>query len=129
MRPEIPGEALAAISAELVRLKAQRFGKGPVEAKTYVNDNFVFCVMRGGLTVVEKTMVHAGDADLIRELRLRFQARLAEPFCSAVERITGFAVLAYESQILFDPDYTVEIFVLGRRHDARTPEGEESQQT
>ena len=129
MRPDIPGEALAAVSAELVRLKAQNFGKGPIEAKTYVNDNFLFCVMRGGLTAVEKTMVRAGDTDLIRELRLRFQARLAEPFCSTVERITGFAVLTYESQILFDPDYTVEIFVLGQPHEAGAPEGEKKEQT
>jgi hypothetical protein len=30
-----------------------------------------------------------------------------------VERITRRRVLTYQSQVLFAPDYTVEIFVLG----------------
>jgi hypothetical protein len=29
-----------------------------------------------------------------------------------VERLSGRRVLAYESQVLFDPNYSVEIFVL-----------------
>jgi uncharacterized protein YbcI len=32
--------------------------------------------------------------------------------CGAIEEITGRKVLTYQSQILFDPDRAIEIFVL-----------------
>ena len=111
--PRITGAVLAAISSELSRLKAHNFGKGPLDTKTYLNDNYLFCVMRGGLTRMEETLLEGGDRDLVRQVRLRFQAQLASTFRAAVERLTGRRVLTYESQVLFDPDHTVEIFVLG----------------
>ncbi len=110
--PPISGEALAAVSRELVRMKAQHYGKGPMETKTYANDNFLFCVMKGGLTRVEETLVAGGEAALVRTVRPRFQEQVREMFVSSVEEIVGRKVLAYESQILFDPDTIVEIFLL-----------------
>jgi hypothetical protein len=37
---------------------------------------------------------------------------MRDEFVGAVERLTGRKVLTYESQILFDPDTVVEIFLL-----------------
>ncbi len=108
----IDGETLAAISNELVRLKAQHYGKGPEEAKSYLNDDFLFVVMRGGMTRVEETLIGAGDENLVREVRLRFQQQMRVAFQETVESLTGRKVLAYESQVLFEPNYAVEIFVL-----------------
>lgn len=112
MTSALPGQVLAAISNEMVRLKAQHYGKGPVEAKTYLNDNFLFCVLKGGLTRVEETLIASGDATLVRQVRLRFQEQMSATFCEPVERLTGRRVLTYESQVLFDPDYVIEIFIL-----------------
>ena len=109
----LPGETLAAISRELTRLKRELYGKGPEEAKTYQNDDFLFCVLRGGLTTVEQTLIQARDQPLVRQVRLRFQEQMRTHFVGAVERITGRRVLAYQSQVVFDPDYVVEFFVLG----------------
>jgi uncharacterized protein YbcI len=108
----VTGEMLSAISSELVRLKAHHYGKGPISAKTYNNDDFLFCVMRGGLTTVEQTLVAAGDEDLVRQVRLRFQEQMAIAFRDAVEKIVGRHVIGYQSQIMFKPDYVVEMFVL-----------------
>ena len=36
--PDIPREALAAVANEVVRIKAQYYGRGPTEAKAYMND-------------------------------------------------------------------------------------------
>jgi uncharacterized protein YbcI len=108
----LPGEQLAAITREMVRIKSQNFGKGATEAKTYQCDNFLFCVLKGGMTTVERNLLEHGDAALVREVRLRFQHNHGETFRNAVERVTGRRVLTYESQVLFEPDYTVEIFVL-----------------
>ena len=117
MAKRITKEMLAAISAELVRLKAHHYGKGPVEAKSYINDNFLFCVMKGGLTRVEETLISSGDEDLVRKVRLRFQEQMHTVFRDAVEKVTGRVVVAYNSQLLINPDHIVEIFVLGDEQD------------
>jgi uncharacterized protein YbcI len=65
------------------------------------------------MTTLEQNLLEHGDADLVRQLRLRFQEYNADAFRSAVERVIGRRVLAYHSQVLFDPDYTIEMFVIG----------------
>ena len=86
--------------------------RGPTEAKTYQCDSFLFCVLKGGMTRVERTLLRHDDRELVRRVRLRYQALEGRAFKEAVERLSGRRVLAYESQVLFDPDYSVEIFVL-----------------
>jgi uncharacterized protein YbcI len=119
--PPVTGEMLAAISREIVRLKAQHYGKGPESAKSYVNDDFIFCVMKGGLTPVEQTLVGAGDEDLVRQVRLRFQEQMTAVFRDAVERIVHRRVINHHSQVLVRPDYTIEMFVLGEPDDVGLP--------
>jgi uncharacterized protein YbcI len=102
----------AEISNAMVGLKKEFYGKGPTKAKTYLNDNYVFCVLQGGLTRNEETLLAAGHHDLVRQYRLRFQEAMAAPTIEAVERITGRKVLGYHSQIVFEPEHGFEIFVL-----------------
>jgi uncharacterized protein YbcI len=106
------GSLRLAISNALVGVKKQLYGKGPVKAKTYINDNYVFAVLEGGLTRNEETLLKAGEAALVREYRLRFQESVASTIRTAIEEVTGQRVLAYHSQIVFDPDRMFEIFVL-----------------
>jgi uncharacterized protein YbcI len=103
---------LAEISNAMVGLKKEFYGKGPTKAKTYVNDNYVLCVMQGGVTRNEETLLAAGQEDLVREFRLRFQEAMADATTEAIERLTGRRVIGYHSQIVFDPEHTFEIFVL-----------------
>jgi uncharacterized protein YbcI len=102
----------AEISNAMVGLKKEFYGRGPTKAKTYVNDNFIFCVLEGGLTRNEETLLAAGEHRLVREFRLRFQEAMAAPTTEAVERITGRKVIGYHSQIVFEPEFGFEIFVL-----------------
>lgn len=94
-------------------MKADSYGKGPTGAKAYLCDDFLFCVLEGGITAVERTLLDHGDEQVVREVRARYQLRMASRYKDAIERISGRPVLTYQSQSLFDPDYTVEIFVLG----------------
>jgi uncharacterized protein YbcI len=110
--PEIPREALAAVANEVVRLKAQYYGKGPTEAKAFLNDETLVVVLKGGLTTVERTLLDAGDDDLVRRVRLRFQVVMEQSFIDSVQRLTRQKVLTYMSQIVFDPDFCFEFFVL-----------------
>jgi uncharacterized protein YbcI len=120
--PSIPAEAersfdatgnlRLAISNALVGVKKQLYGKGPVKAKTYINDNYVFSVLEGGLTRNEQTLIEAGEHRLVRDYRLRFQEAISQTITTAIEDVTNRKVLAYHSQIVFDPDRAFEIFVL-----------------
>jgi uncharacterized protein YbcI len=120
--PEIPrqaertldatGNLRLAISNALVGVKKQLYGKGPVKAKTYLNDNYIFAVLEGGLTRNEETLLAAGEQGMVREYRLRFQEAVAATITAAMEEVTGRKVVAYHSQIVFDPDQMFEIFVL-----------------
>jgi uncharacterized protein YbcI len=109
---DITRESLAAVANEIVRLKAQYYGKGPTEAKAYLNDEVLVVALKGGLTTVERTLLEAGDDGLVRQVRLRFQEVMEQNFIDAVQRLTGQQVLTYMSQIVFDPDYCFEFFVL-----------------
>jgi len=100
------------VSHAMVGLKKEFYGKGPTKAKAFFNDEYVFVVMEGGLTRNEETLLAAGEHDLVRSFRLRFQEAMTNTTIEAVEEILGRKVLTYHSQILFDPERAIEIFVL-----------------
>ena len=106
------GGMRAAISNAMVSLKKDFYGKGPEAAKTYINDNFVFCVLEGGVTRNERTLLDAGEEGLVRQYRLRFQAAMTKATTESIAQITGRQVISYQSQIVFDPDRGFEIFEL-----------------
>ncbi len=100
------------ISHAMVGLKKDYYGKGPTKVQTYFNDNYVFVVLEGGLTRNEVTLLGAGEEDLVRSYRLRFQEVMAATAIGAIEEIVGRKVLTYHSQVVFDPERAFEIFVL-----------------
>ena len=100
------------VSHAVVRTMKDLYGRGPTHAKTYLCDEYVFCVLSGGMTRDEETMIRAGEKDAVRDYRLRFQAAIAPELIRRVEDVLGRRVASYHSQVLFDPDRLVEIFVL-----------------
>jgi uncharacterized protein YbcI len=109
---EPSGETLSNISTSIVQLYREHFGKGPTGAKTYILDDLVICVLRDGLTTVEKTLFERGRADTVREVRSAFQDAVADRFTAAVEAATGRRVIAFMSQAHVDPDLAIEVFFL-----------------
>jgi uncharacterized protein YbcI len=111
-RPPEPtgGDVLARLSDEMVRAKKQFFGKGPEQAKSYMLDDMLFVVMRGGLTTAEQTMLRFGRENMVRQFRQLFENEMTEVLTSLVEQSTGRRVVNYQSQIMFDPDIIVEMF-------------------
>jgi uncharacterized protein YbcI len=100
------------ISNAMVGIKKEYYGKGPTKAKTFINDEYIFVVMEGGLTRNEQTLLDAGQHDVVRSYRLRFQEAMTATTVGAIEEIMHRKVLTYHSQILFDPERAIEIFVL-----------------
>jgi uncharacterized protein YbcI len=107
-----PGSLRAALANAMVGLKKQYYGRGPEAAKAYVEDDYIFVVLEGGLTRNEETLLAAGHQDLVRRYRLTFQEVVGPTATSAVEELTGRRVIGYHSQIVFDPARAFEIFVL-----------------
>ena len=106
------GEALAKISNGLVRLQTEFYGKGPTRAKTYRLNDMVVCVLQGGLTKMERTLVDSGREQTVHDTRQSFQDARAEAFIAIVREATGRQVIAYTHQLHVDPDFSVEIFML-----------------
>ena len=107
------GEIAADVSNAIVRLFTDFYGRGPVKAKTYLVDEYVFTVLEETLTVAERTLVRAGQEELVRTFRLTFQTEMYETFVGAVERALGRRVLTHHSQIAFNPEVCIEFFRLG----------------
>jgi uncharacterized protein YbcI len=110
-RPD--GLLRSALANAMSGILHEHWGKGPTRAKVYVEDCFVFCVLEDPLTTIERTLVEAGETDLVRELRLEFQEIVNRRCSEQVEALTGRHVLACHGQVVFDPDVVFQVFVLG----------------
>jgi uncharacterized protein YbcI len=106
------GEMLAQISTGLVQLHSRYYGKGPTKAKTHMVDDAVVCILRGGFTTVERTLLDTGEVESVYQMRRSFQQAMEEDFRRIVEEATGRKVIAYMSSINVEPDLAVELFVL-----------------
>ena len=110
---------LARISNEMVRAQKEFFGKGPTQAKSYILDDMLIIVMRGGLTTAELTMLEFGQTDLVRQFRQLFENEMTGRLTGMVEELTGRKVATYQSQVMFDPHVVVEMFVFDEIADSR----------
>jgi uncharacterized protein YbcI len=111
--PPAGGAVRAAISNAVVRMVTELYGKGAARTRTFIADEHVFCALEGVLTTVERTLVEAGETEMVRELRMRFAQMVRPVFAAEVGRLLGRQVLAVESQIVFEPDTLFLVFVLG----------------
>jgi uncharacterized protein YbcI len=106
------GEVLASISTGLVQLHSRYYGKGPTKAKTYLLDDTVICLLRGGFTRVERTLIAEGEAQAVHDIRRSFQKAMEVQFRDIIEGATDRKVIAYMSQVHEDPEIALEVFVL-----------------
>jgi uncharacterized protein YbcI len=106
------GEMLARISTELVQLHSRFYGKGPTKAKTYLMNDTVLCILRGGFTTIERTLIESGDQDPVLQMRRSFQQAMEDEFRRVVEDATGRTVIAYMSTVHVNPDLAAELFIL-----------------
>src|SRR5437763_12358345 len=92
--PEVGGgDILARLSDNMVRAKKEFFGKGPEQAKSYMLDDMLFVVMRGGLTTAEQTMLRFGRQNMVRQFRQLFENEMTELLTTMVEQTTGRTVV------------------------------------
>jgi uncharacterized protein YbcI len=106
------GDVRSAISDGLVALLKEYYGRGPDKAKAYVTDDLVVCLLRGGFTPVEQTLLDGGHGgDVIRQ-RMAFQDVMRTRFQQVVEHATGRTVIGFMSGNQQHPDMICEVFIL-----------------
>ncbi|MBV9167378.1 MAG: DUF2294 family protein [Solirubrobacterales bacterium] len=106
------GEIVTAISEGLVRLLKDYYGRGPTQAKTYYEDDLVVCLLRGGFTPVEQTLLEGGRGSAVIEQRMAFQEVMRQRFESVVESATSRRVIGFMSGNQQQPDMICEVFIL-----------------
>ena len=88
----------------LARAQKEYFGKGPTQAKSYLVDEPLFIVMRGGMTRAEETMINFEQTDTVRDFRHAFENEMTQRLTDMIEELTGCKVLTYQSQVLSTPN-------------------------
>lgn len=111
-KTETAGRQAAAISSAITRLHREYYGRGATTTRTVMQRDFVAVFMDDVYTPVERTLIDHGMHDSVRQTRHAFQMAMSDRFSGAVEEITGRKVIAFMSQVHFDPDMSLEAFVL-----------------
>ena len=106
------GDVLTAISDGLVALLKEFYGRGPTQTKSYFQDDLVVCVMRGGFSRVEQTLLDGGRGSAVIQQRMEFQELMRDRFVGVVERATGRRVMGFMSGNQQHPDLMCEVFIL-----------------
>jgi uncharacterized protein YbcI len=106
------GDVLTAISDGLVGLLKEFYGHGPTRVKSYFQDDLVVCVLRGGFSRVEQTLLDGGRGQAVIQQRMEFQEVMRERFDDVIERATGRPVIGFMSGNQQEPDMMCEVFIL-----------------
>lgn len=115
---------LSKISNEMVQAQKRYFGRGPTQAKSYILDDFLLVVMRGGMTTAESTMLEVGREDMVRSFRQEIEDELAKRMTERMQELTGRTIINHQAQILFNPHIVVEMFFFeSDRTDDPAPHG------
>jgi uncharacterized protein YbcI len=106
------GDVLTAISDGLVSLLKEYYGRGPTRAKTYFQDDLVVCLLRGGFSRVEQTLLDGGRGSSVIQQRMDFQDLMRARFEQVIEEATGRRVIGFMSGNQQGPDLMCEVFIL-----------------
>jgi uncharacterized protein YbcI len=110
--PRKRGDVLTAISDGMVSLLKEFYGRGPTRTKTYYEDDLVVCLLRGGFSRVEQTLLEGGRGSSVIQQRMDFQDLMCERFEGVIADATGRRVIGFMSGNQQDPDLMCEVFIL-----------------
>jgi uncharacterized protein YbcI len=106
------GDVLTAISDGMVALLKEFYGHGPSRTKSYYADDLVVCVLRGGFSRVEETLLDGGRGAAVIQQRMEFQELMRERFEGVIQAATGRRVIGFMSGNQQHPDMMCEVFIL-----------------
>ncbi len=96
----------------MVALLKEFYGRGPTRAKSYYENDLVVCVLRGGFSRVEQTLLEGGRGQAVIQQRMEFQELMRGRFEAVVQDATGRQVIGFMSGNQQHPDMMCEVFIL-----------------
>jgi uncharacterized protein YbcI len=110
--PQQHGEVRTAISDGMIALLKEFYGRGPSRAKSYYEDDLVVCLLRGGFSRVEQTLLEGGRGSSVIRQGMEFQELMRERFEAVIAEATGRRVIGFMSGNQQSPDIMCEVFIL-----------------
>ena len=108
----VRGDVRRRISRGIVNLIKDQFGRGPSNARTFINHDVITVVLEDSLTQVERTLVSHGESGTVNDVRHDSQSAFCADAVALVERETGFRVKAFLSDHSVISDFAAECFIL-----------------
>jgi len=96
----------------MVALLKEFYGRGPTRAKSYYQDDLVVCLLRGGFSQVEQTLLEGGRGAAVIQQRMEFQDLMRDRFVAVIKDATGREVIGFMSGNQQGPDIMCEVFIL-----------------
>ena len=109
---QVSSDARRAISRSVVSLLKEHLGRGPVKAKTHINEDSVLVLMYEGHTVSEKTLSDDGQSKAVASQRVKASEALRERLTAVIEAETGRKVFGYMTSSQQEPSLLSFVFVL-----------------
>jgi uncharacterized protein YbcI len=111
---ERQGEGVLAgtISTAFVQMLKEHGDRGPTKCRTYIDDDLIVVLLRGGFGRMENTLFDDGKWLDVRTMRHAFPDTMEGRFTETIERLTGREVAAFMSASHQRPDLQIEAFVL-----------------
>jgi uncharacterized protein YbcI len=111
--PPAPEDSTCALVSDAVSgLYLEKFGRGPLQAKTFIHHDVVVTLLTDVFTPAEKALAEAGRRDSVLTTRMLWQDSTEGLFRSRVSHITGRDVLTAISGFDLEHDMASEVFVL-----------------
>jgi uncharacterized protein YbcI len=110
--PPSTGELLEAVSNLVVRIYADRVGRGPTKARAYADRDIIVCVMEDTMTTAERTLVDSGQSATVKQVRDALQETMREDLATGIEALTGRRVVAQTGMGTLEPDVKSDLFIL-----------------
>jgi len=106
------GSTCSRVSDAVSALYLEKFGRGPLQARTFIHGDVVVTLLEDVFTPAEKALVKAGKPDSVLTIRMHWQHSTDELFRITVSQILDRVVLAAISGFDLEHDMASEVFVL-----------------
>jgi uncharacterized protein YbcI len=105
-------EVSGRLATAIVQSYRDRFGRGPTEARAYIEDEYALVILGSAQTEVERSLVAAGELDEVELLRRRVRQLAADEFCAVTAEIVGRKVVTMLGDHSAVANTTVLVFLL-----------------
>ena len=106
------GGLLEEITRSVVGLHKEFIGQGPTNARTYIGEDLVVCVLQGGFSRAERTLLEGGRRGVVIRQRQALEEVLRQPLSDMIERLAERRVVGFGSAVQPDGELSTVVFHL-----------------